>query len=229
MAHHLVRFLQVIVFVFYGRHLNLKILDSYLYRNLRGNGGIVDIVVWTIHKATPKDKSELHSLLQRRPKCNPGSTTGCYALIDAPPRVKGVLDFWQAWKQVLDAYGNKPEFKDAFWLKIDDDIVFIRDGAIEAMALTKRLRSNQCSVVSANIVNHSMLASVHQRIGAYSAGYAPPLWKRNESDLFSYSYEYDPWGQCSLKSYKCAKNTHLNFLHNVHQDTDVQMYVPGSA
>merc|ERR1712022_21506 len=24
--------------------------------------------------------------------------------------------------------------------------------------------------------------------------------------------------------FKCAKNTHLNFLHNVHQDTDVQMY-----
>ena len=126
---------------------------------------------------------------------------------------------------MLDAYGNKPEFKDAIWLKVDDDIVFIRDGAIEAMVLEKRTRAHECGVLSANVVNHPVLAHVHQRIGVYTASYAPPNWQRNKGDPHRYFYEYDPWGQCSLKSYDCAKNTHLTFLHNAHQDTDLQMCV----
>jgi len=77
---------KVIVFAFYGRHVNLGILDSYLYRNLRRNGGVVDILIYAIHEVTPEDKSALMSLMAKRPQCSKGESNGCYALIDARTR-----------------------------------------------------------------------------------------------------------------------------------------------
>ena len=34
---------------------------------------------------------------------------------------------------MLDEYESKPGFEDALFFKLDDDIVFIRDGTFEAM------------------------------------------------------------------------------------------------
>lgn len=42
---------------------------------------------------------------------------------------------------------------DRYYIKLDDDIMFIKDGAIEAM-LHEKLR-NRFWIVSANIINHS--------------------------------------------------------------------------
>ena len=45
-----------------------------------------------------------------------------------------------------------------YYLKIDDDVVWVGDGAIEAM-LEEKLRG-RFLIVSANVINHSTLSSV---------------------------------------------------------------------
>ena len=89
----------------------------------------------------------------------------------------------------------------------------------------------QCGVLSANVVNHPELSSVHQTMGAYEAGYYAPQWTRDSSPQgkHHYSYEYDPLGACSISSHDCARNTHLNFLHNVRNSPDLHMCVLAHA
>lgn len=63
-------------------------------------------------------------------------------------------------------WGNGPSYSDhykqlepdTYYIKLDDDIMFIRDGAMEAM-LAEKLR-NRFLFVSANVINHSLLTHV---------------------------------------------------------------------
>ena len=150
-------------------------------------------------------------------------TTGCYTKVEA---VGGT--FWPSYQGLLREYDKKAGYEEALFLKLDDDIVFIGDGAIEAMALAKRKHTGQCGTMSANVVNHAELDALHQQMGAYKAGYIAPHWTRDVSQhgRDHYHYEYDPFGKCSLNSFDCAKNTHLNFLHNVKESPDLHMCVP---
>lgn len=209
--------LWITVVVFYGRHKNLFILDSYLFRNLRRNGGVIDQVVFGIHKASATDMQALDYLLANRPNE--------YSKIHAEQPKDDWKSFRRAWTYVFEKNSKVDHGKRTMWLKIDDDIVYIQDGAIEQLTLYKLLKKRQCGIVSANVVNHSVLASVQQRIGVYQAAYAADWkWKRNVKRFDHWTYEYDPWGRCSLWSYDCARNTHENFLYNIQQDQDLNMY-----
>jgi len=48
---------------------------------------------------------------------------------------------------------------DRYYIKLDDDIMYIKEGAIEAM-LREKL-SNRFWIISANVINHSGKSSVH--------------------------------------------------------------------
>ncbi|CAE7615420.1 unnamed protein product, partial [Symbiodinium necroappetens] len=61
----------------------------------------------------------------------------------------------------------------AYYIKIDDDVVYIADGAIAEMIREKR--RGRFLFVSANVVNHGILSAVHQETSAIPHLVKPPI------------------------------------------------------
>eukprot|EP00913_Durusdinium_trenchii_P013875 g13026.t1 len=61
----------------------------------------------------------------------------------------------------------------AYYIKIDDDVVFIADGAIPDMIREKR--RGRFLFVSANVVNHGILSAVHQEMSSIPHLEKPPM------------------------------------------------------
>jgi hypothetical protein len=62
--------------------------------------------------------------------------------------------------------------KDTYYFKVDEDVVYIGEGAIEAM-VEEALR-NRFLFLSANVINHALLSHVHSRLGALQVQRPPP-------------------------------------------------------
>ncbi len=106
--------------------------------------------------------------------------------------------------------------KQQLFIKIDDDILFIRKGALEAM-LTEYL-TQKWLIVSANVINHPLLSFVHGRLGA--------LLTLNNTFQLEHSaasqLEYNSGGECSWKSGDCAYQQHYSFYqHYLKSELDV--------
>ena len=86
---------------------------------------------------------------------------------------------------------------DTIYLRLDDDIVFIEDNAIENL-LKCRIDNSNAFIVCANIVNNTILNCVHQEIGALSeeAGKCSPI-------------KLDSLG---ISDNKFAETVHLSFI-----------------
>ncbi|SPO03166.1 uncharacterized protein DNG_05848 [Cephalotrichum gorgonifer] len=141
---------EVIGLVFYGRRAFVRVLDCYLKRNLRENGGVLDQVIFSVRTDDVDDLAYLDALIDTHPK---------YAKYVSGSGYKRYVGSWEAVKN--------PQ---AIYIKIDDDVVFVDDGAIAA--LTKRLEDNpQYFAVSANVVNNPALSWVHHGLGVYE-----PFW-----------------------------------------------------
>eukprot|EP00884_Botryococcus_braunii_P006949 jgi/Botrbrau1/16255/Bobra.0066s0040.1 len=138
--------LQVRALVFYGRRRNVRLLNSYLEPNLVSSGGILHEVVFVVRTADPVDLDYLRLLVD----CHRGEYRAVF------PKANQGEHQWARHYQ-----GLRPN---SLYIKIDDDIVFIQDGAIEALVEAK-LRS-RFLFLSANVVNHPLLSPVHARLGA---------------------------------------------------------------
>lgn len=156
--------------VFYGRAINLQILDCYLRRNLAVNGGWLDEVHFVQNTRVPSDLSWLHDLVQRVPQ---------YKILTHPYKDQ---DFNQIWRHVVQA--------GVIHVKIDDDMVFVSDKAVEEVVTTLVARPDAFAVL-ANLINSAMLGWVHHHSGAIkaympepfappketSAAYGPTAWR----------------------------------------------------
>eukprot|EP00397_Hematodinium_sp_SG-2012_P039057 GEMP01042583.1.p1 GENE.GEMP01042583.1~~GEMP01042583.1.p1 ORF type:complete len:181 (+),score=30.48 GEMP01042583.1:73-615(+) len=132
---------KINIIVYYGRRHFVSILNAYLERDLRKNGGVVDRVLWALVHYSHED---LHYLVQLQRR-NPES----YVI----PPIKG--GGWDViWRLVTE-----PQ---AYYLKIDDDILYIAPGAIANLVREKK--RNRFLFVSANVINHGILAAVHQEL-----------------------------------------------------------------
>merc|ERR1712107_838950 len=109
-------------------------------RDLRENGGVLDGVIFAMVKYTTADMNYLLALAQR----NPNS----YII---PWHMEG--GSWDVIWRLADEPG-------AYYIKIDDDVTYIADGAIAEMIREKR--RGRFLFVSANVVNHGILSAVHQ-------------------------------------------------------------------
>ncbi len=121
-------------------------------RNLRENGGILDEVVFAINTDDKDDLTYLDELLTTHPSYSKHVPQGDYD-----------SHWWFGnWEAVSE--------RDAVYVKIDDDVVFIEDDTIST--IVKRLTNNpQYFAVSANVVNNPALSWVHERLGVYE-----PYW-----------------------------------------------------
>ncbi|CCG83807.1 protein of unknown function [Taphrina deformans PYCC 5710] len=138
---------EVVVRVFYGRRAMIEILEVYLRRNLRRNGGILNRVefAWQGGSAHPEDVQYLEHLVKVEPDyVSLSSVSGQAGGYSA--RYDGIKD-------------------GTIYIKMDDDMVYIDDNTCASLVLAL-LENAEYKVVSANVVRHPMFTHIHARKGA---------------------------------------------------------------
>lgn len=191
--------------VYYGRRTYVDILNAYLERDLRANGGVLDGIIWAMVKYTMEDLNYL-AMLQRR---NP--TT--YII---PWHMEGGA--WDVIWRLADEPG-------AYYIKIDDDTTYIAPGAFAEMVREKR--RGRFLFVAANIVNHGILSAVHQEIAAIPHLEKPPIpegadwyeqklgpW-RYQGDVMTdpgYRIQHSIYNDCVWRRWDCAALVHEALL-----------------
>eukprot|EP00439_Symbiodinium_sp_Y106_P085716 s181_g29.t1 len=193
---------RVEAIVVFGRQDRVRILHTYLQRNLRKNGGVIDKVHFVVFAAMRHDFEYLEQLIEENapwyayPVVTGRRLAKIYSVCDDPNTV---------------------------YLKIDDDIVYISDEAIAEM-VRERLR-NRCGLVSANVINHAILSAVHQDIGALrhffpSSEEPGSAWVRNDDVLPLMAIEKKSQSQCVWSTWQCAAWMHESFLSRLADGTE---------
>lgn len=135
---------KVIGLVFFGRRELVEVLDCYLQRNLKANGGLLDEIIFVVHTDIQEDLDYLETLVPRRPEYSKYEVKGTYRWLAG------------SWEPVTDP--------DAIYVKIDDDVIYFSDNAISSVV--KRITENpHFFAVSANVVNNPALSWVHSHMG----------------------------------------------------------------
>ncbi|KAI9140079.1 hypothetical protein BKA69DRAFT_1081742 [Paraphysoderma sedebokerense] len=182
--------------IFYGRRESVRILNCYLERNLAKNGGILSEVIFVVKTDKQWDLDFLEYLLERNQPY--------YRKIEIP---NNGWDFSTHYSWMTP---------NTLYFKVDDDIIYIRDGTFEEL-LTEKLRDRYI-FLSANVVNHPILAPVHGSLGAiapYTPSFEPGApWIRSKEPLYLNGNDYD-LKKCAWENWKCAMLSHENFLYNM--------------
>ncbi|KAK7708967.1 hypothetical protein SLS64_006447 [Diaporthe eres] len=127
---------KVIGLVFFGRRELVEVLDCYLQRNLKANGGLLDEIIFVVHTDIQEDLDYLETLVPRRPEYSKYEVKGTYRWLAG------------SWEPVTNP--------DAIYVKIDDDVIYFSDNAISSVV--KRITDNpHLFAVSANVVNNPAL------------------------------------------------------------------------
>ncbi|KIM94354.1 hypothetical protein OIDMADRAFT_172663 [Oidiodendron maius Zn] len=141
---------KIIGLVFYGRRDYVKILECYLKKNLKDNGGLLDEVVFAVNTDDKRDLAYLEELLATHPN---------YSKYIINKHYHPWVGSWEA-----------VSVPDNLYIKIDDDVIYIEDSTIPA--IVKRLLDNpKYFAVSANVLNNPLLSWVH-----YNMGVDIPYW-----------------------------------------------------
>jgi len=189
---------KIYALVYYGRRDYAEILNVYLERNLRKNGGVIDTVLFALVKYTDVDLMYLGELQRRNPES--------YVV---PPITGGG---WDTIWQLVQEPG-------AIYIKIDDDILYIQDGAIPELVREKR--RGRFLFVSANVVNHGIMSAIHQEFAAMPA-------LQPEADSFrpwrqigdinhdaNFRVEHTFYSDCVWRRWECAALVHESLLHAI--------------
>eukprot|EP00933_Yihiella_yeosuensis_P046398 TRINITY_DN41914_c0_g1_i1.p1 TRINITY_DN41914_c0_g1~~TRINITY_DN41914_c0_g1_i1.p1 ORF type:complete len:391 (+),score=58.21 TRINITY_DN41914_c0_g1_i1:73-1245(+) len=198
--------------VYYGRRSYVDILNAYLERDLRENGGVLDGVIFAMVKYTTEDFNYLVYLQRRNPKS--------YII---PWDMEG--GGWDVIWRLADEPG-------AYYIKIDDDVTYIAPGAIAEMIREKR--RNRFLFVSANVVNHGILSAVHQEMAAIPHLEKPAIeegrtvaeqklgpWKAQKEVMTDpgYRIEHTFYSDCVWRRWDCAALVHEALLHRLETNT----------
>jgi hypothetical protein len=126
---------KIVGMVFAGRKEYVSILDCYLQRNLVRNGGWLDEVMFIMHVNRTVDIVYLHDLTDSVPE---------YTLHEVYTQEEDDRKpFSEAYKLC------KP---DTLYVKIDDDIIFLEDNAIQSI-IQRKIDHRDYLMVSANVLN----------------------------------------------------------------------------
>jgi hypothetical protein len=137
-----------------GRKRYLEVLVPYLLRHRH----VIDEHHWWLNTRNEGDRDYVLSLCRQYPDF--------FRVHDRP--VNDALgrhgSIWGFWRHAVE--------RDAVYLRFDDDICYMADGAVEAL-LRHRLSRRQPLFVLGNIVNNAVCGHFHQQ-----AGLIPPAWGR---------------------------------------------------
>ncbi|KAK3669347.1 hypothetical protein LTR78_010770 [Recurvomyces mirabilis] len=140
--------LRVIALIFYGRADRVRTLHCYLQRNLPEQGGWVDEVHFVQDTDNEDDLAYLRTLAASNPR---------YKLLDIDP-LRAKEDKFSANWELLE--------RDAIYVKIDDDLVFIADDTIPRLVYRK-FHHPEYLALSANIISSPLMSKVQYDNDAY--------------------------------------------------------------
>ncbi|CAM1503435.1 Fc.00g082110.m01.CDS01 [Cosmosporella sp. VM-42] len=123
-------------------------LNPSYQRNLVDHGGWLDEVLWVVNT---DDEADLH-YLDEVISSNPIR----YKKLAIPGGKLWSNTYYKAWQHLE---------RGKYYVKIDDDIVWIEDDAIPRL-VTRKLNNPDDFVVSANVINNPPLGFMHYRMGA---------------------------------------------------------------
>lgn len=143
--------IKIVALVFYGRMPTGSILNSYLevgplypvcvfhsrsqQRDLKRNGGLIDEVQFLLNADKSKDVNYLAKLVARNPEYN-------------------IVDFdYESKNKYMGHYEHLD--RNTLYIKMDDDVVYIDDLAVEHLISEKLRRPRH--FLSANVINHPLL------------------------------------------------------------------------
>ncbi|KAM0418651.1 hypothetical protein ACHAPT_012454 [Fusarium lateritium] len=138
-----------------------------LQRNLADNGGWLDEILWVANTEDEEDLLYLDEIIASNP-------TRHKLVLEEH---LGTYTYWKAWRHLE---------RGKYYVKIDDDILWIEDGAIPKL-VSYKIDNPDTFVVSGNIINNPPLGFMHFRMGALHP-YLPELEKpdhvTNASDFW---------------------------------------------
>lgn len=136
---------NVSALVFYGRKRYVEILNCYLQENLLAHGGILSEVTFISKTQDKGDLIYLQKLVAEH--------SGTYF-------IKNATDLgWTFHVHYRDLDPSR------YYVKIDDDLLYIHPGTIESMLETK-LSQPDALFISANVVNHPSIGALHLQLAA---------------------------------------------------------------
>jgi hypothetical protein len=150
---------RVTAFIFYGRRRYVSALWPYLLAARRSGGsGLLSRVIFVANTHDKEDLVWLDALQ---------AAHADYVLVQQPERVvtqsQNNADYCALYREVGSGEKGKQ-----LVIKIDDDVVYVAQDALRNLVAAK-LRAQHLLFVSANVVNHPLLAHVHQRVGLLDA------------------------------------------------------------
>ena len=169
--------LKVSVAVFWGRGRYVKILWPYIERNLAANMGIVgEVLLITHNRDFPEGKHEARDILDSGVARYPGV-------------VKEVPFCSQPYGCAFDKIMNQT---DRVYIKLDDDIIFIKDGSFEHLVY-QVLTNKDYTFFSGSVVNNPHSYAVHKFVGAYvpTSFHIRNTGQANSAPLFNYTKAVD--------------------------------------
>ncbi|RGP77171.1 hypothetical protein FLONG3_4686 [Fusarium longipes] len=157
--------------VFYGRQSRVQIMKCYIERNMVDNGGWLDEVLWVVNTDKSDDLRYLEEIMASNPR---------YKKVH-PEEIAATYTYKNIWK-LLD--------RGKYYVKIDDDIVWIDDNAIPNL-VTRKIQNPDDFVVSGNIINNPPLGFFHMRMGAIHP-YFPERFKPLDTNITNEREHWKP-------------------------------------
>ena len=184
--------LNISALVFYGRRQYVEILSCYLEQNLVENGGLLSEVIFVLKTNNNEDISYLHQLIVQHPNI--------YSIKNASNL---------GW--TFDTHYRNLD-PNRYYVKMDDDILYIHPNAIESM-LAAKLDNPAAMFISANIINHPNFGVLHLHLRAL-INVNDTLPTVPETGLPDYKWEKSEY----------AKLHHRSFLQH-HKNKTLNSYV----
>lgn len=196
----------IIGLVWYGRAEYVRILWPYLRRNVRSRGGVLSqlwVVVFT------------HDQADRAIAATWASECTEVRIIEPDNHNRCGRNDSDVWNRLVQGH------RDAIFVRVDDDTVFVKDGTIEAL-VDHVLTEGPRSLAVANVVNHCQMPALHQALGAWRAPagvepfhYYGSSWTRGELavaqlEAFLHNYHADAlsrysFAQWDLNACRCTR------------------------
>ncbi|KAJ5806977.1 hypothetical protein N7474_010569 [Penicillium riverlandense] len=160
---------KIVALVPVTNHERTEILDCYLQKNLVGNHGFLDEVVFIPQTNNTDSLDWVADIVEK---------TSAYSMSAA-----GNEEDWEVAKN------------NVMYIRIDGDVVFLEDQAIPTIVKTK-LDNPDSLMVSANVVNEAAVASLHSHPGI-ALPYLPELYHVEQPSRSKSQLEHD-WRASSL-------------------------------
>ena len=163
-----------------GRERNLEILVPYLLKNRH----VINNHIFWINTNIEEDVDYIKNICRKYPDF--------FSFIESKVKVNGNQSILHFYKYCQDV--------DTIYIKIDDDICFIENEAIENL-VNFRIKNPEYFLVMGNIINNSICSFIHQKIGNIPNFY-PPI-------------QYSSDDTMGWKNPIVAKILHNNFLNDI--------------